>query len=171
LVIPLIHKVEFDHWIPVKTGTVFLFFANPENLPRIMPPATGTKIIELKLVPPVDVDANQGKNLAGLGSEIVTSFRLFPFLPFRAQWTARITEFVWNSHFADLQVRGPFKRFYHRHVLVPEIRNAVEGTVVSDGIEYEVGYGFLGEWASGFISTQLGRTFEYRQKAVERLLS
>jgi len=32
------------------------------------------------------------EGLVGVGSEIVISFRLFPYLPLRSQWTARIIE-------------------------------------------------------------------------------
>lgn len=154
----------------MEPGAVFLFFANPENLPRIMPPASGTKLVELRLVPPREANGNEGRKLAGQGSEIVTSFRLFPFLPLRANWTARITEFEWNHHFADLQIRGPFRHFHHRHEIIPESRDLVAGTLVRDVIEYEVGYGFLGEWAAGMIAAQMRRTFQYRQRAVDRLL-
>ena len=105
-----------------------------------------------------------------MGSEIVTSFRLFPFLPLRANWTARITDFEWNHHFADLQIQGPFKRFHHRHEIVAESRGMIAGTLVRDVIEYEVGFGFLGESIAGMIAAQLQRTFKYRQQAVERLL-
>ena len=135
-----------------------------------MPPATATKLIELKLIPPAEAGVNERKNLAGLGSEIVTSFRVLPFLPFQARWTARITEFAWNRHFADLQIRGPFKHFYHRHELLPGSRNTVEGTVVRDVVEYEVGYGLLGELLERFIARQLQKTFRYRQQAVEKFL-
>jgi hypothetical protein len=38
-------------------------------------------------------------------------------------------------------------------------------------IEYEVGFGWLGELARKlFVSRQLQRTFAYRQKALEKLL-
>ena len=109
--------------------------------------------------------------LAGVGSEIVTSFRVLPFLPFRAQWIALITEFEWNHHFADVQEKGPFKSFHHRHELLAEIRNGLNGTVVRDVIDYEVGFGFLGELVQTFfISRQLQQTFAYRQRTVEKLL-
>jgi ligand-binding SRPBCC domain-containing protein len=143
---------------------VFLFFANPENLPRIMPPDTGTRLVELKLAPPpgnpLDPTGASGRNpVAGPGSEIVTSFRLIPFLPFRAQWIALITEFEWNHHFADVQKKGPFKNLHHRHELIPEGRAGVNGTMVRDLIEYE------GFWLAGRAGTkvfrrrQLQRTF------------
>jgi ligand-binding SRPBCC domain-containing protein len=102
----------------------------------------------------------------------VTSFRVFPFLPFRAEWVAEITEFEWNHHFADVQKKGPFKSFHHRHELVAETRNGVIGTVVRDRITYKLGFGLLGELAQRFfVSRQLRRTFEYRQQALERLLT
>jgi ligand-binding SRPBCC domain-containing protein len=170
------HRVEFEQWVPVSLERVFLFFANPGNLPRIMPPQTGTELVRLKLVPPPGIAAESATitdraPLAGVGSEIVTSFRVVPFLPFRAQWTALITEFEWNRHFADVQQRGPFKSFHHRHELREETRNQVRGTVVRDVIEYEVGFSLLGELAQKlFVSRQLQRTFTYRQQALEKLL-
>ena len=155
---------------------VFLFFANPGNLPRIMPPQTGTELVRLKLVPPPGIPEERATvtdrpPLAGAGSEIVTSFRVLPFLPLRARWVALITEFEWNHHFADIQKQGPFKSFIHHHELTRETRGQVKGTVVRDVIEYDVGFGWLGNLAQKlFISRQLRRTFEYRQQALEKLL-
>ena len=128
----MIHSVQFEQWVPVPLERVFLFFANPSNLPRIMPPQTGTELVRLKLVPPPGIAEESATitdraPLAGAGSEIVTSFRVVPFLPFRAQWTALITEFEWNHHFADVQKRGPFKSFHHRHELRRRNAEAGEG--------------------------------------------
>lgn len=170
------HRIQFEQWIPARIERVFLFFANPENLPRIMPPQTGTKLVRLSLVPPPGIPGESAAiadraPLAGAGSEIVTSFRMVPFLPFRAQWTALITEFEWNHHFADVQERGPFKSFHHRHELREGPQDRVKGTIVRDVIEYEVGFGWPGEIAQRFfVGQQLQRTFAYRQRALERLL-
>jgi ligand-binding SRPBCC domain-containing protein len=172
----MIHLIQFEQWVPEPIERVFLFFANPGNLPRIMPPQTGTELLRLKLQPPPGIASESATvtdraPLAGAGSEIVTSFRVIPFLPFRAQWTALIAEFEWNHHFADVQKQGPFKSFRHRHELTEETRNEVRGTVVRDVIEYDVGFGWLGELVQKlFINRQLQRTFEYRQKALEKLL-
>jgi ligand-binding SRPBCC domain-containing protein len=167
--------IQFEQWLPVSIGRVFLFFADPRNLSRIMPPETGTRVNRLKLMSPPHLPAQTPANLehlAGAGSEIVTSFRVVPFLPFRAQWIALITEFEWNHHFADIQKKGPFKNFHHRHELVAEMRNGKTGTVVRDVIDYEIGFGWLGTLAQKlFIRRQLQRTFEYRQKALTKLLS
>jgi ligand-binding SRPBCC domain-containing protein len=172
----MIHRVEFEQWVPVATEKVFLFFANPNNLPRIMPPETGAELTALRLVPPPPVPGGQQAipkedSLAGVGSEIVTSFRIFPFLPFRARWTALITKFEWNQYFADIQKKGPFKRFQHRHEFSRQARNSVTGTMVRDVIEYDAGFGVLGDVAQKlFIGASLQRTFAYRQKMLEKLL-
>jgi ligand-binding SRPBCC domain-containing protein len=172
----MIHRIQFEQWVPVPIEKVFLFFATPNNLPRIMPPETGTRLAALKLAPPPGNPAGLAAvpnrdSLAGAGSEIVTSFRPLPFLPFRAQWVALITEFEWNHHFADIQKKGPFKRFKHRHEFSAETQDGASGTTVRDVIEYDPGFGVLGDLAQRFfIEPSLKQTFEYRQKMLEKLL-
>jgi ligand-binding SRPBCC domain-containing protein len=169
----MIHHAQFDQWVPAPVDCVFLFFANPENLPRIMPPETGTRLVRRNLVsPPGDrIGSVDRASLAGIGSEIVTSFRVIPFLPFRVRWTARIAEFEWNHHFADVQQDGPFKSFYHRHEFAAQSRDGVNGTLVRDQVDYEVGFGCLGGLVQRvFVGPPLRRTFEYRQKALLHLL-
>ena len=93
------------------------------------------------------------------------------FLPFRAQWIALITEFEWNHHFADIQKKGPFKQFQHRHEFSAETRDGVSGTIVRDVIRYDPGFGLLGNLAQKFfIAPSMKRTFEYRQSRLEMLL-
>ncbi len=163
----------FEQWVPFPIDRVFAFFSNPENLPRIMPAATGTKLIALKRKPaPPAPPGVIGDNAAGVGSTIATSFRVFPFPPVRARWIARITEFEWNHYFADVQDRGPFKNWHHRHEFQAETRERVSGTLVRDVIDYEVGFGFLGEIANAmFIRGQMETAFAQRQQTLLKLLA
>src|ERR1700686_2287462 len=163
---------EFEQWIPFPVERVFAFFSNPENLPRIMPAASDTKILGLKHVaPPSPPTGTAEDSAAGVGSPIIPSFRIFPLLPMRAQWIARITEFEWNHHFADVQEKGPFKRWHHRHEFRADTRESVLGTLVRDVIEYEVGFGFLGAIANAlFVRRQMEDTFVQRQKVLPKLL-
>ena len=171
------HLVQFEQWVRAPIERVFLLFTNPANLPRIMPPQTGTEFVRLKLVPPPGIAAESAtitnrSPLAGAGSEIVTSFRVIPFLPFRAKWTALITEFEWNHHFADVQELGPFRAFHHRHALRPEIRDGVVGTAVMDVIELAAGLGWLGKVIEKlFVRRQLEQIFQHRQRALAELLA
>jgi ligand-binding SRPBCC domain-containing protein len=169
----LIHHAQFEDWVPFPVERVFLFFANPHNLPRLMPPETTTRIDKLQLVPPSSPSPNLSPSspIAGVGSEIYTSFRILPLLPFRATWIARITEFEWNHHFADIQAKGPFHSWHHRHEFAPEIHNGIAGTLVRDQIDYSVGFGPFGAAANQlFVSRQLRHTFQRRQEALPGLL-
>jgi len=141
----------------------FRFFADPANLPRISPPASAARLIRLKLVSP------GGENgLAGVGSEIEISVRLAPPLPFRGRWLARITEFEVGKYFRDVQVRGPFKLWDHRH----SFQASAAGTVIRDTVQYEVGWGKLGDGANAiFVRRALEKMFAHRHAAAERLLS
>ena len=168
----MLYHFETEQWIPVVIEEVFRFFANPDNLPRIMPPATDTRLLQVNLVPPASGDTSmptQGP-VAGIGSEIVTSFRVMPYLPFRRQWTARIIEFEWNHFFADVQQEGPFKSFHHRHELSSEKRGAKQGTVIRDIIDYEIGFGFVDAIANVLISRELRKAFAFRQGSLQQIL-
>lgn len=89
---------------------------------------------------------------------------------------AQITEFVWNSHFCDVQVTGPFASWKHRHGIVAESRTngsgvRIAGTLISDDVEYEVPLGPLGVMADAvFVRRQMQATFAYRQKRLDEIL-
>jgi len=167
------NHLEFEQWVPFPLERVFAFFCNPENLPRIMPAASGTELIQLNRMPaPIPHAAAASDNAAGVGTTIVTSFRVLPFLPLRRQWIARITEFEWNRYFADVQETGPFKSWHHRHEFAASTQQRVEGTLIRDVIDYEVGFGFLGAAGNAlFIREQMERTFAQRQQILPQLLA
>jgi ligand-binding SRPBCC domain-containing protein len=97
---------------------------------------------------------------------------MFPFLPFRARWIARITEFEWDHHFADLQDKGLFKSWHHRHEFLVDRRDAISGTLVRDVIDYEVGFGPLDALANAlFVERQMKGLFANRQRVLPQLLS
>jgi ligand-binding SRPBCC domain-containing protein len=162
---------ENEHWIPVEISKVFAFFADPRNLPPIMPSPLGAQIRSLKLVPPPGVEENGHEQMAGMGSEITLSFKALPPLPFRVTWVALITEFRWNSYFTDIQKRGPMKSWHHGHEFSRATKNGVQGTLIRDIVDLDPGYGFAGKLFGGMmIPTQLHLTFSHRQKKIEQLL-
>jgi ligand-binding SRPBCC domain-containing protein len=166
--------LEFSSWVPFPLEKVFLFFADPQNLPRIMPAKSETRIEALRLIAPpagpVPRTREQTQSLAGAGSEIVTSFRLLPPLALRGQWMARITAFQWNEFFEDVQVRGLFQSWRHRHEVMSEARDGVSGTVVTDKIDYAFGLGPFDALLEPILSAQVGRTFRQRQQILPALL-
>ena len=154
---------ETSQFVAVGLERVFRFFADPQNLPRITDPKSQAKIENLRLLAP----ANH-PGLAGASSEIEISMRLFPPLPFRGRWLARIVDFEYGSYFRDIQVRGPFARFDHTH----SFDASGPGTIIHDVVEYDVGFGKLGSVANAlFVRRALSEMFDYRQRATDRLLS
>jgi ligand-binding SRPBCC domain-containing protein len=169
--------LETHEWVPFPVELVFAFFANPSNLPHLMPPKLETRIEDARVQPPPprplhsDLARRFRSVAAGVGSEILVSFYPIRWFPRRVSWTARITEFEWNSHFCDEQIRGPFAVFKHRHGIEAEVRDGMEGTLVSDRVEFELPFGLIGRLGGAMIRRQLEESFEYRQKRLPEILS
>jgi len=163
--------IEFEQWVPFPLDLVFAFFSNPENLPKIMPAASATRLVAVHRVPPSAAPGLKSEKAAGTGSTLVTSFRVFPFLPFRQEWIARITEFQWNHHFADVQEKGPFQSWHHRHEFAANPAGGMPGTTIRDVIDYEIGFELLGRVADAlFVRCQMESTFRERQRKLPELL-
>jgi len=179
---PMPETLSTSQWTPYPVELVFAFFANPGNLPHLMPKWQQARVESSRLVapPPRPVAPDPALRFqspaAGEGSEMEISFRPVARLPFRVGWTARITEFVWNSHFCDEQVKGPFASWRHRHGIAPEMRadeagTAINGTLISDEVAYSLPLGPLGDMAHGlFVRRQMESTFAYRQRRLEEIL-
>jgi len=170
-------RFETRQWVPFPVELVFAFFANPANLPHLMPPRQKMRIedVRLQAPPPRPVAQDPARRFlsvaGGVGTEIMISFLPLAWVPKRMSWMARITEFAWNSHLCDEQVRGPFASFRHRHGLQPEAREGVEGTLVADEIEFALPWGVLGQIGGVFLKHELSRTFAHRQKRLPEILS
>lgn len=174
------HNYHSEQWLPYPIDLVFAFFSNPENLPRLMPSWQKACIEEAVLIAPPHSSARNrsipAQSVAGAGSLITLSFKPFPYALLRVPWEAEITEFVWNDHFCDHQLRGPFAYWHHCHHLRSETRTnsgtSTHGTVLRDEVEYEPPLGKLGDLANRlFITRQLRSTFAYRHTRTLELLS
>ena len=168
------HIFQAEQWVPFPVDHVFAFFANPENLPRLMPSWQSARIEEASFAPPPpkrSSDAIYPGTAAGAGTRMTLSFRPVPLSPIRVPWDAEITEFVWNSHFCDVQHRGPFAYWRHCHRLFAETRNDTPGTLLRDHVEYELPLGSLGELAEKlFIPAQFRYLFNFRHRSTAALL-
>ncbi len=164
------HHFAAEQWVPYNRERVFAFFADPANLPPLMPGWQRTRTEKLELVTPPEGGSSQGA-VAGKGSLITISFRPVPLVPFRLAWEAYIAEFAWNEFFCDEQRRGPFHYFRHCHRVRGEVRGAVSGTVVRDEVEYAFPLGPLGDVANALGGRmQIRALFAHRQKTLLKLL-
>ncbi len=171
------HHFHTEQWLPYPRELVFAFFANPENLPRLMPKWQRARIEEATFSPPPprpeDTPRFPGM-AAGSGTRLTISARPFPLSPLRLPWDALIEDFRWNEGFCDVQLRGPFHYWRHCHSVRSEVsaESGLSGSVVADDVEYELPLGSAGDFANKLaVNRGMEMLFRYRQKQTQRLLA
>lgn len=123
---------------------VFAFHELPDALSRLLPPWETARV----LLPPKNLDA---------GTRTIVETRLFGL--YRVRWEALHTVYDPPRMFEDIQVKGPFKSWRHRHII-----EAHElGARLIDDIEYEPPLGIFGRlMAPLLVERRLKRLFDYR---------
>ncbi len=131
---------------------MFAFFARAGNLERITPPWLGFSL----------VTPEPGVMAAGALIEYRLHLHRIPL-----RWLSRIDAWEPDREFVDVQVKGPYRLWHHRH----EFRAAPGGTLVCDHVRYALPLGSLGALAhSAFVERDLTRIFDFRYSAVAGLL-
>jgi ligand-binding SRPBCC domain-containing protein len=168
------YHFQAELWLPYPLEQVFTFFADPANLPRLMPEWQKARIeTATYIAPPTAPVAFPGSEriIAGTGTRLTLTIRPVPFSPIRLPWDALIEDFQWLHGFCDVQLRGPFAYWRHCHIVTPETRDGVTGTHLRDAVEYAPPLGKLGVIANAiFLRHQLKATFRFRQKRTLELL-
>jgi hypothetical protein len=132
--------------IRATPGRVFAFHEQPGALALLTPPWETSRVI-------------QAARISDVGSKAIIETRLFGLLPVR--WVARHTAYDPPRSFEDVQERGPFRRWRHRHFVLPH----AEGAILRDEIEYEPPLRFLGRLAEPFlVRPRLEKLFDYRHE-------
>ncbi len=146
------HILESRVWLARPRVEVFAFFADPANLPRLSPPALRLRL----LAPPAPMRAGS-----------VYDFRV-AWLGVPLRWRAFIREFDPPHRFVDVQVRGPYARWEHRHRFLEE--NG--GTWVEDRVTYRLPLGPLGRAAHALVvGRQIRAAWAYRDRRVGELIA
>lgn len=130
---------------------VFPFFADAANLGRITPPELGFRI----LTPPPIVMAE--------GAIIDYRIRL-ALVPL--SWRTEITRWEPPGEFVDVQRRGPYAQWIHRHTFtdLPGGR-----TLMEDEVRYRLPFGPLGLVALPLVRREIARIFAHRRRVVAEL--
>ncbi len=147
-----LHHLDREQFVARPLDEVFGFFAEAANLELITPPWLGFTL--------------DGSESIVMGPGALIEYRLrLHRLPLR--WVSRIALWEPGRAFVDVQVRGPYRVWRHRH----EFERWGEGTVVRDHVDYALPLGPFGELAhAAFVERDLARIFDYRRAAVARLL-
>ena len=139
-------------WLPKPRAEVFAFFADPVTLPSLMPPSLGVRLV----APP-----------AAMTAGAVFDLRLV-WLGLPLRWRAFVREYDPPVRFLDVQVRGPYARWEHRHLFLVE----GNGTRVEDRVVYRLPLGPLGRLAHTLlVRRQLSAMWGYRRKRIAELLA
>lgn len=131
-----------EQWLPRRPDEVFDFYADAFNLELLTPPWLKFQVLT---PPPLTLSA---------GAEIEYRLRLHG-IPMR--WQSRITAWEPPHHFTDAQIKGPYRKWTHHHLFIPQDG----GTLVQDSVEYAM----LGGWLADrlLVRRDLRRIFAYRQ--------
>jgi ligand-binding SRPBCC domain-containing protein len=164
-----------SQWVPFPLELVFAFFANPYNLPSLMPAKMRTRIERVHWAPapgrPEMSRATRPQpDVAGVGTEIAVTFCPVEFVPLRLRWVVCVREFEWHSHFADEQIAGPFAQLHHRHRFAARMEGDQAGTTITDDIEFRMPLGPVGRLWSKAVRRQMESTFAMRQKRLPEVL-
>lgn len=130
---------------------MFAFFADPGNLESLTPPWLRFRIL------------NATESPVRKGTRIQYRLRLNG-IPVR--WESVIAEYDGERGFADEQVRGPYRYWYHRHLF----REVPGGVEVKDVVEYELPFGPVGRLVHRLVVRgQLERIFGFREAKMAQL--
>jgi ligand-binding SRPBCC domain-containing protein len=135
-------------WVPAKRPEVFAFLADADNLSRLTPPWLG-----VRLLTPGPI---------GMSAGTVLDYRI-RWLGFPIAWRTFIREYDPPFRFLDVQVRGPYARWEHRHMFLEEDG----GTRVEDRVVYRLPLGPLGRGAQRIlVGRQLNGIWRHRNAVI-----
>ena len=82
------------------------------------------------------------------------------------RWVTRITRWVPESEFEDVQEEGPYRTWIHTH----RFEDAGDRVVMSDRVQYDLPFGPLGRVAHRLlVRRQLEAIFDFRRIAIEEV--
>jgi ligand-binding SRPBCC domain-containing protein len=138
-------------WIGRPRPDVFAFFADPRHLVTLTPAALDLRV--LRAPPTLTTGAVDDYRLRWLG------------IPLRGR--AYVREYDPPFRFLDVQVRGPYARWEHRHRFL----EAAGGTVLEDRIVYRLPLGPVGRALHALVvARQLRAAWGYRTRRIGELL-
>ena len=129
---------------------VFAFHEQPDVLSLLIPPWESARVI-------------QAAKISEVGAQAIIETKIFG--PITARWIAEHTVYEPPRLFEDIQVKGPFRSWCHRHIIEPD----PEGARLRDEIDYEPPLGFLGRAVAPIlVQKRLEKLFNYRHNVTRR---
>ncbi|MEO0558807.1 MAG: SRPBCC family protein [Bacteroidota bacterium] len=150
------HRLHTTTHLPLPREEVFAFFADAGNLERITPPE-----LNFRIVTPQPIEMQ-------VGTLIDYELQLFG-VGFR--WRTEIETWRPPFLFSDMQLRGPYRLWWHMHTFLerttPDGRPA---TRMDDRVFWQLPLAPVGELAYLLVRFQLEHIFAYRQRVMQELM-
>lgn len=129
---------------------VFEFHEQPDVLSLLTPPSENARVI-------------QSAKISEVGTQAIIETRILG--PIKARWVAEHTIYDPPHMFEDIQVKGPFRSWRHRHI----VERIAGGAILRDEIDYEPPLGFVGRLlAPVLIQKRLQKLFDYRHEVTRK---
>lgn len=137
--------------IKAPQQVVFAFHQRPDALKLLVPPWEKVEVEQ----PPSSLE---------VGTRVVLVNRLGPL---RLRWVALHVAFEPPNFFTDIQEKGPFKRWEHKHSVIEE---GQEECLLRDEVTYELPMGLAGRLFGGaFVRRKIEKMFEYRHQVTRAM--
>ena len=135
-------------WLASPRPQVFSFFADALNLEVLTPPW-----LQFEVLTPSPIKIQPG-------SRIDYRIRVHGFT---IRWRSQITEWNPPNSFVDVQLRGPYTLWNHRH----SFHERDGGTLCVDEVRYRPRGGALINWL--FVRRDVERIFKFRANKLNRI--
>jgi ligand-binding SRPBCC domain-containing protein len=150
------YTLEREQFLPVSKEKAWEFFSAPDNLSRITPPDMEFRILG---------NAEDAKSMRE-GQEI--EYLVRPLLSIPIRWKSVIRNVRKPEEFTDIQLKGPYSFWEHRH----RFTETEGGVIMTDLVRYKLPASFLGRLMHKlFIRKRLEFIFNYRYQALQHLFT
>ena len=135
-------------WTPKNLEKVFDFFSDERNLEELTPPLLNFKVV--------------GKSTKTLKEGTKIDYKLkIHGIP--TKWTSLITNWNPKNEFADVQIKGPYAKWFHRHLF----KELAEGVLLEDKVVYRLPLSRFGaniiHW---LVRKDIEKIFNYRRSKI-----
>ncbi len=129
---------------------VFEFHEQPNVLDLLIPRSESARVI-------------QSAKISEVGTQAIVETRIFG--PIKSRWVAEHTLYDPPHVFEDVQVKGPFRSWRHRHI----VEAVTDGAILRDEIDYQPPLGFLGRLVAPIlIQKRLQKLFDHRHEVTRQ---
>ncbi len=151
----MMRTLHREQWLPISVEEAWAFFSTPLNLAKITPGDMGFVIQR----PFENKPIYEGQQIR---------YTVRPLMGIPLKWVTCIATAEVPHRFVDVQLKGPYKHWWHEHTFIAKDG----GTLMLDKVEYELPFGPLGDLMHTWIvRDKLKSIFDFRFRTLESLFN